>query len=157
MRREKSFFLSLYGQSFYFLFLAGDTDVKSCPYRNFRSVLVSHMIISLKMSIKITAIENMFRLRRLPEDDTIFLYVKYVCISGCIGRLSVGSTGAVFLFYLLCVITSSADKIRCASSKACLYSLLLVLVGLERSGIKTQGQSKLFKVALIHKDSTLFF
>ena len=52
------------------------------------------------MGIKITArgIQR-FHLPWLPEDDTIFLHVKYICILGCIGRLSVGSTGAVF--YLL--------------------------------------------------------
>lgn len=47
------------------------------------------------MGIKITAIENMFRLQAVPEDDTIF-FAKWVCTFGCMSRLSAGNTGAVF-------------------------------------------------------------
>ena len=61
------------------------------------------------MGTKITAsMERVFRLRRLPEDDTIFvlillvaicLPIAYLRICIIVYRLSVGSTGAVLDFY----------------------------------------------------------
>ncbi len=59
------------------------------------------------MGTKITAsMERVFRLRRLPEDDTIFL--PNIEISSEIAyRLSVGSTGAVFISK----ITASMERV----------------------------------------------
>lgn len=57
------------------------------------------------MGTKITArAEQEFRLQAVPEDDTIFLSfsgLKYVYLRDISSRLSVGSTEAVFVCFIL--------------------------------------------------------
>ena len=50
------------------------------------------------MSIKITAIENMFRLHGCPKDDTMYLFITLVYLRMYIKPFLLVA-GAVFIFY----------------------------------------------------------
>lgn len=57
------------------------------------------MLLYLNLGTKITAsAKHMFRLQAVSEDDTIFMDFNRIS-SDMYYRLSVGSTGTVFLFY----------------------------------------------------------